>query len=189
MTNPPLNPDDPNGQQPPSPYDQYAGAQDPYSQNPHPQDPYQQGPYQQNPYGAAGPAGGRPRPSVTFQQAIQLFFKNYAVFNGRASRSEYWWVALFTFLVNAVLNGLARSIGDSGSMALTVVSSLWSLAILVPSLAICWRRLHDTGRPGGWFFIVLIPIVGWIILIVFLAGPSRQDAWQRFDNGTLPVES
>lgn len=148
MTNPPLNPDDPNGQQPPSPYDQYAGAQDPYSQNPYPQDPYQQGPYQQNPYGAAGPAGGRPRPSVTFQQAIELFFKNYAVFNGRASRSEYWWVALFTFLVNAVLNGLARSIGDSGSMALTVVSSLWSLAILVPSLAICWRRLHDTGRPG-----------------------------------------
>lgn len=95
MTNPPLNPDDPNSQQPPSPYDQYAGAQDPYSQNPYPQDPYQQGPYQQNPYGAAGPAGGRPRPSVTFQQAIQLFFKNYAVFStgGPLARSTGGWLS------------------------------------------------------------------------------------------------
>lgn len=156
---------------------------DPYGQNPYGQVP-------QNPYSpGTGLQGGRPRPSVNFGQAFTLFFKNYAVFNGRASRSEYWWAFLGTYAVSAVLGGIANGVGDTGGTILSSLSGLWGLAILVPSLAICWRRLHDTGRSGGWWFIGLVPVVGWIILIVFLAGQSRPDAWQRFDNGKLPVES
>ncbi|AXE38605.1 DUF805 domain-containing protein [Acidipropionibacterium virtanenii] len=153
-------------------------------------DPYGQvpgDPYGQNSFGQT--QGGRPRPSVNFSQAIQLFFKNYAVFNGRASRSEFWWVMLFTWLVNVVLNGIGRAAGDSGSTALMSLSGLWSLAILVPSLAIAWRRLHDTGRSGGWFFINFIPFVGTIIFIVLTASPSNPAAWQQYDNGKLPAES
>lgn len=191
MTNPPFNPNDPSGQQPGGPFDQTQPPQDPYQQNSYPQNSYPQNPYQQNPYGAPAPApeGGRPRPSVSFGQAITLYFKNYVVFNGRASRSEYWWSFLFTWLVGVILSGLGQSIGDTGGSTLSVISGVWSLATILPSLAITWRRLHDTGRAGGWFFIVLIPVVGWIILIVFLASAPAPDAWQRFDNGKLPVES
>lgn len=156
-------------------------------------DPYGQipsDPYGQNPYGTgAGIQAGRPRPSVSFQQAVQLFFKNYAVFNGRASRSEYWWVVVFSWLVSAVLGGLGNMLGDTGGTLVSGVSGLWSLAILVPTLAISWRRLHDTGRSGGWIFINFIPLVGTIIYIVFVAGASRPDAWQKYDNGNLPAES
>ncbi len=169
MTNPQMGPNDPYGQQPGGPYGQ--------------------NPYAQNPYGYAEGPAGRPRPSVGFGEAVRLFFKNYAVFNGRASRSEFWWVILFTWLIDVAINGIARTTGDSASMALSAVSGLWSLAILVPSLAITWRRLHDTGRAGGWWFLIFLPVVGWIILIVFLAGASNPDAWQRFDNGKLPAES
>lgn len=190
MTNPPMDPNDPTGaQQPGGPFDQNPYPQgQPYPQNQYAQNPYAQNPYQPGGYGA--PTGGRPRPKVDMKQAVTLFFKNYAVFNGRASRSEYWWVALFTWLIQVVLSGLANAMGDSGAAnGIEVISGLWGLAIIVPSLAIVWRRLHDTGRSGGWFFIGFIPIVGWIILIVFLASPSRPDAWQRYDNGKLPVES
>ncbi|MCI1748430.1 MAG: DUF805 domain-containing protein [Acidipropionibacterium sp.] len=201
MTNPPFNPNDPSGQQPGGPFDQGQPPQNPYPQDPYQQAPYQQDPYQQapydqnqypqNPYGAPVPApeGGRPRPSVNMQQAVKLFFKNYAVFNGRASRSEYWWMFVFSWLISIILSGLGRMIGDSGTTFLDVLSGVWGLATIVPSLAIVWRRLHDTGRAGGWFFIVFVPIVGWIILIVFLASAPKADAWQRFDNGKLPVES
>lgn len=179
--------------------DPYAqGPQDPYQQAPQapygqaPQNPYgqaPQNPYGQNPYGGTALQAARPRPSVSFGQAISLFFKNYAVFNGRASRSEFWWVMLFTWAVNIIVSGLANAFGGSGDTILTSLDGLWGLAILVPTLAISWRRLHDTGRSGGWWFINLIPLIGTIIFIVFTAGQSRPDAWQRFDNGKLPVES
>lgn len=168
-------------------------AGDPYGQGP--TDPYSQGPsdpYGQAPYASGlGAQAGRPRPTVSFGQAITLFFKNYAVFNGRASRSEFWWAIVFMWLVNVVLNGIGRiTAGSDGTSTLGLVTSgVWSLAILVPELAICWRRLHDTGRSGGWFFINLIPLVGQIIFIVFTASASRPDAWQKYDNGKLPVES
>ncbi len=101
--------------------------------------------------------------------------KKYATFGGRARRTEFWMFALINFIISAVLNIVQRS---TGSTIVLVISVLYSLAVLIPGIAVTVRRLHDTGRSGGWWFIVLIPIVGAIILIVFCAqdgqpGPNQ----------------
>ncbi|HLD09877.1 MAG TPA: DUF805 domain-containing protein [Methylophilaceae bacterium] len=95
---------------------------------------------------------------MTFAESIKLCFSKYADFNGRAKRPEYWWFALFIFLVSLALN-----------MASEVLSGIFGLATLVPSLAAGARRLHDTNRSGWWQLLWIIPVIGWIVVIVFLA--------------------
>ena len=102
---------------------------------------------------------------MTFQESIQVCFKKYADFTGRASRSEYWWFMLFLFLVIA-----------GTSMFSEVVSGLFSLAVLVPSLAAGARRLHDTNRSGWLQLLWIVPLIGWIIVIVFLVQESKAEA-------------
>ena len=102
---------------------------------------------------------------MTFQESIQVCFKKYADFTGRASRSEYWWFMLFLFLVSA-----------GTSMISQVVSGLFSLATLVPSLAAGARRLHDTNRSGWLQLLWIVPVIGWIIVIVFLVQESKAEA-------------
>lgn len=106
---------------------------------------------------------------MDFGTAVKTCFSKYADFNGRARRSELWWFVLFTFVVNAVLSFIPPQIGDSGSLW----SNLFALAVLIPSLAVGARRLHDTDRSGWWQLLALIPIVGWIILIVWFAQDSH----------------
>ena len=101
---------------------------------------------------------------MTFQESIQVCFKKYADFTGRASRSEYWWFMLFLFLVSA-----------GTSMISQVVSGLFSLATLVPSLAAGARRLHDTNRSGWLQLLWIVPLIGWIIVIVFLVQETKAD--------------
>lgn len=98
---------------------------------------------------------------MNFQQSIKLCFSKYADFNGRASRPEYWWFALFIFLGGAIL-----------SMVGNVLPGVFAVATLLPSLAVAARRLHDTERSGWWLLIGLLPMVGFIVLIVFLAQKS-----------------
>lgn len=93
--------------------------------------------------------------------------KNYAGFSGRARRKEYWMFVLFNFLVAVVLAGIGMAIET------TILSAVYSLAVLIPSLAVGVRRLHDTGRSGWWLLLVFIPFVGAIILIVFFAGEGE----------------
>ena len=102
---------------------------------------------------------------MTFQESIQVCFKKYADFTGRASRSEYWWFMLFLFLVSA-----------GTSMISQVVSGLFSLATLVPSLAAGARRLHDTNRSGWLQLLWIVPLIGWIIVIVFLVQESKAES-------------
>lgn len=78
--------------------------------------------------------------NVDFLTAVKLFFANYVNFNGRSTRAEFWWVQLFCFIVALVLRFIPY------------VSGIWSLAIILPTLAITTRRLHDIGRSGWWLF-------------------------------------
>lgn len=91
----------------------------------------------------------------------------YCCFTGRASRSEYWWWVLFTFVISAIV---AAVFGDG--TAGKIVSSLVGLAFLLPGLGLSVRRLHDTGKSGWWILIGLIPLVGAIILLIFFIKDS-----------------
>ena len=131
---------------------------------------------------------------ATFGQAISRFFKKYGTFSGRASRSEFWWFFLFNFIVSGVLYGIAAIVGASSAgvsdtgmymqgpafWLAAIPYWLWLLVTIVPWLALCWRRLHDTDKSGGFYFLGLIPFVGGIILLVLLALPS-DPAGARFD--------
>ncbi|MDD1783619.1 DUF805 domain-containing protein [Enterovibrio sp. ZSDZ35] len=95
--------------------------------------------------------------------------KKYADFTGRARRKEYWMFILcyallyVAFVVIDLITGIE------------LLTAVYSIALLIPSLSIAARRLHDTGRSGWWQLIALIPVIGWIILIVFLAQDSHDD--------------
>lgn len=114
-----------------------------------------------------------------FGEAIQSVFSKYATFSGRARRSEYWYFVLLQVIVTAVLNGLYSA---TESVAFSAILVLFDLALLVPSLAVCWRRLHDIGKSGGYYFFILIPLVGWILLLVWMCQDSQPGANQYGPN-------
>lgn len=104
-----------------------------------------------------------------FTEAIVSVFKNYANFNGRARRSEFWYFTLFCIIVEFILDLL------SGGDALSIFSVLYlifSLGVLVPSLAVCWRRLHDIGKSGAYWCFSFIPLIGWILLLIWFVRDS-----------------
>ena len=117
---------------------------------------------------------------MSFVDAIKSYFQNYANFKGRARRSEFWWVALFTTLVSAGLSilfpGTVMELNGVAFQQNSPIVSLWSLATLVPSLAITWRRLHDVSKSGPYFFFVLIPLAGAIMLLIQLVKDSTPGA-------------
>ncbi|MGD9606090.1 MAG: DUF805 domain-containing protein [Leucobacter sp.] len=191
------------------------------------QDPNQQPQYPAAPAYAAPAVGGVPGPGepfdgaaspdqlnrplygASFGQAVKRFFKNYANFKGRASRSEYWWVALFTFLIELIplilyiiglslmAGGAIASADSSGNFTTTPASEaaigggavlftiglilliVIGLAILIPSLAIAWRRLHDANFAGPFWFLSLTS-VGSIIVLIFTLLPPKPEG-RRFD--------
>ena len=104
---------------------------------------------------------------VGFLEAVKRFFSHYADFKGRARRSEYWWVVLF----NGIVGGIIGTIS-------TTLSSIWTLVILVPTLALIVRRLHDVGK-SGWFYLwVLLPLAGYIIVLIqFLKDSAPDNQW------------
>ena len=89
-------------------------------------------------------------------------WRNYAVFEGRANRPEFWMFQVVNWVVGLVLWLLAAAIPP-----LHVLVALYGLALVIPTLALQVRRLHDTNRSGWWFFITFVPIVGGIVLFVF----------------------
>ena len=112
-------------------------------------------------YGQPGPMA--PVRAVGFGEAIANFFKKYAEFSGRATRSEFWFAALFNFLAGFV------------AAFIPFIGWLYPLAVLVPNLAIAWRRLHDIGKSGTYFLMGLIPLAGPIILLVYYCTDSVGD--------------
>jgi uncharacterized membrane protein YhaH (DUF805 family) len=107
-----------------------------------------------------------------FGQAISSGFSNYVNFSDRACRSEYWFWFLFVIIGDIVTVGIDAAIG------VQVTSALFGLAVLIPGIAIAVRRLHDLDRTGWWILLWFIPIVGWIILLIWFCtkgtdGPNR----------------
>ena len=122
---------------------------------------YQQQYAQPNSYAWQGaPAAVK---SVTFGEAIKLFFVNYVNFTGRATKSEYWWAFLFNFLVSLCTSWIP------------VVGQLIAFGLLLPGLSVGIRRLHDTGKSWGYMLMGLIPLAGFIILIVQYCKDSDGD--------------
>ena len=143
----------------------------------------------QNTYGAPV---YMPTRKIGFGEAVKLFFKNYVNFNGRATRSEYWWVYLFNNIVYMVLGILFAIAGGSslaaydayGDMSIAymgagaifyILMMLYGLAVLLPSLSLMVRRLHDIGKSGTYILMGLIPVVGYIFILVYMLTGSAPD--------------
>ncbi|MBV7407620.1 DUF805 domain-containing protein [Maritimibacter sp. DP1N21-5] len=121
---------------------------------------------------------------MNMMEAVRAVFSKYAVFKGRSRRAELWWFVLFCFIVNIVL-GVVDSVlfgttTETGSLATgdynfssstdtPILSMIFGLATLIPSIAVGVRRLHDINKSGWWILIGLIPLIGIIILIVWYA--------------------
>ncbi len=103
---------------------------------------------------------------------LKVLKEHYADFDGRARRTEFWMFALINFIVAIVLAFIGNMIH------FTWISTIYSLAVLVPSIAVTVRRLHDIGKSGWWWLIVLVPFVGFIVLLVFAVMDSQPGSNQ-----------
>lgn len=125
-------------------------------------------------------------------EALRSFWSNYATFRGRSRRSEYWFIQLFLVVTNlfaavidfSLMDGdVERFIANGGG---GIVGLIWIFATIVPALAVLVRRLHDTGKTGWWALMILLPVAGAIVLLVFTVldstpgenayGPSPKEA-------------
>jgi uncharacterized membrane protein YhaH (DUF805 family) len=118
-----------------------------------------------------------------------LPLRKYADFSGRAPRAEYWWfyLALILGYFAAMLLDSATGLNAPGEPS-GLITVFFALAMIVPSLAVGARRLHDTGRSGWWLFIALIPLIGALVLLIFFVLPSDPDeneyGLNPYDTGT-----
>ena len=112
---------------------------------------------------------------MSFSDSIKTCFQKYIEFSGRASRSEYWWFALFILVVSVALSVVAIVLP-----LLSFLEWIFALAVLLPSLAVGARRLHDTNRTGWWQLLHLAPIVGVVLIVVaaVILFLSVWDSWQ-----------
>ena len=120
-----------------------------------------------------------------FVDSVKSCFSNYATFKGRASRSEYWWFALFLMLVMVALAFVDGSTAPGQEIG--VLGAIFSLATLLPSLAVGARRLHDTDKSGGWLLLYILPLVGAIVLLIFFIIKGDEDE-NRFGPDPLASE-
>ena len=136
----------------------------------------------------------RPLYGASVGQAVGRFFRKYATFTGRASRSEFWWVRLFLVVLSVVVAlpaslivGLTSERRFNGTLvyspvgiAATVVAILIAVALLVPEVALTVRRLHDANYSGWYYLLGLVPSVGGIIILILTLSSSRPEG-VRFD--------
>jgi uncharacterized membrane protein YhaH (DUF805 family) len=122
-----------------------------------------------------------------FGQAVSTCFQKYVTFSGRARRSEYWWWWLFTVIAGAVAavtdNALGLHISNAdGANRVGWISVALALFLVLPTIAVTFRRLHDTGRSGWWWLLALLCCVGEIIVFFFCISDSRPGANQYGPN-------
>jgi uncharacterized membrane protein YhaH (DUF805 family) len=121
--------------------------------------------------------------AMSFSDAVKTCFSKYVTFTGRASRPEFWFFTLFIIILDIVVTLIDLAIGSQ------ILSLIVGLGLLLPSITVTVRRLHDTDRSGAWWFIGLVPIIGWIVLLVFLVssgtpGPNQYDEPAVYGTGT-----
>ena len=130
---------------------------------------------------------------MKFSEALKSFWSNYATFTGRSRRSEYWYIQLFLVVTNLAAAGIDlvlmdgdvdRFIANGGG---GIVGLVWILATIVPALAVLVRRLHDTGKSGWWALMILLPVAGAIVLLVFTVMDSDAHENQYGASPKLPV--
>lgn len=137
----------------------------------------------------------QPLYGATMPQAVSRFFRKYLVFSGRASRSEFWWVYLFIFIVTFVLTigtvvlGAATQERGSrepgpGALVFAIPLILFALAIIIPAISLHVRRLHDVNLSGLLYLITFVPYIGSFALLVLAVLPSNP-AGVRFDAGAV----
>jgi uncharacterized membrane protein YhaH (DUF805 family) len=119
-----------------------------------------------------------------FGEAISSGFRNYANFSGRTPRSGYWFWTLFVVLVSLVAKIV--DFGLTGDPRGGLVAGIVSLILIIPGIAISVRRLHDRDKSGWFFLLCLIPIVGWIILLVWYCQRGTTGT-NRFGPDPLPA--
>lgn len=110
---------------------------------------------------------------VSFSQAVRMAFDSYCRFQGRSSRSEYWWWVLFVAILSFCI-GIIEGILGFSMTAVQTTSGILSLVLLLPGLGLSVRRLHDIGKSGWWILLGFIPLVGTIILIIWFARDSEM---------------
>jgi uncharacterized membrane protein YhaH (DUF805 family) len=121
---------------------------------------------------------------MPFFDAIKSYFKNYANFNGRTSKATFWWTVLFLALawalVGAIFPGAVEVDRIAGLEIPTrndsIAQNVWSIGTFLPSLALGVRRLQDMGKPGQYLWFALIPVAGWIMLLVWFLQPGSPTA-------------
>jgi uncharacterized membrane protein YhaH (DUF805 family) len=113
---------------------------------------------------------------MSFTDAVKICFRKYADFNGCASRPEFWWWVLFTAVASAALQSVSREL-----------SAAFSIATFLPGIAVTARRLHDTDRSGWLQLLWLIPIIGWILLIIWCAEQGKPNRYGASPQGPAIV--
>ena len=124
---------------------------------------------------------------MTFGQSVRTCFQKYVTFSGRARRSEYWWWWLFTVIAGTVAvladNALGLHISTTaGADKVGWISALLTLFLVLPTIAVTFRRLHDTGRSGWWWLLGLLCCVGELIVFFFCISDSEPAANQYGPN-------
>jgi len=100
--------------------------------------------------------------------------RKYAVFSGRARRKEYWFFVLFNIIVSIVLAVVDNIIGTYDAQnGIGLLGGIYALAVLIPGIAVSVRRLHDTGRSGWWLLLILVPVIGAIVVLIFMVLDSK----------------
>lgn len=110
-----------------------------------------------------------------FQEAVKSFISRYTDFKGRSARSEFWWVVLALFIINILIGIVTALIGETLGGILSLV---FTLGIIIPYIALAVRRFHDLDKSGWWFLTLLIPLVNFIVVLVFFTrkgtdGPNQ----------------
>lgn len=142
--------------------DSYAGGQTSHSSS----DSYAE---TQGSYGY----GGGPTPGMSFAEAVETcLVKKFVSFSGRARRSEYWYFTLFSLIVSMAASIIGGMLFVHHEGDVNLLSSLLSLVLFLPGLGVAVRRLHDIGKSAWWYLIIFVPMIGWIILLVFMCKDS-----------------